>query len=238
MAAVNPAPRRRVIPVANAADAAPSRPTIDRHNLFEAYDGPPSLPPTRGETGQLQQQQRTLGERLDLIARADRGEAQTLVLQTLHQYVLARTPPDVICQRMGMSYRALRVWRQKLAQKLRDDSMTRNPHDYLGPMLAETEEIKAQAWREIAAAPAKDWSRRARFIDTIMKANSEIARILQVAGMFDNQPMRQPLPITDESDGGASVLKQMAENFLSGGYASNQEYRKSLRPDDVIVDET
>ena len=187
-------------------------------------------------TQQLTQPQRTLTERLAIISRSDRDEAELLTLQTLHQFVLARTPSDVICQRMNMSTRALRDWRRKLAIKLKEDAKTKDPHDFLGPMLAEMEEVKATAWREAAAAPAKDWPRRMRAMDMIMRANAEISRLLQVAGMFDNQPMRQPLTASTVDDGGASVLKSMAENFLTGGYAANQDYHRSLRPGDTIVD--
>lgn len=234
MSTVNPAPRRRIRPAA-APVTGPT--TVDRHDLFDPYDGPAPLEPVRDNiTQQLVQPQRSLPERLTIIARFDRDEAETLTLQTLHQFIIAKTPSDVICQRMGMSFRALRTWRQKLSAKLKEDSKTRDPHDFIGPMVAEMEEIKAQAWRDVAAAPSKDAARRLAGLNTVLKANAEIARLLQVAGLFDNQPLRQPLTNTDETDGGASVLKAMAENFLTGGYAQNQKYRQSPTPGDVIID--
>jgi hypothetical protein len=236
MAEVNPAPRRRIRPV----PPGPTphvQPTVDRHDLYEPFDGEPLPEPTRDPvTNQLVQAQRSITERVTTMSRADREEAKLLVLQTLHQFVIAKTPSDVICQRMGMSFRDLRVWRKRLTDKLREDAKFRDPHDYIGPMLAELEEAKAQAWREVASAPSKEWARRMRAIDVVMKANNEIARLLQVAGLFDNQPMRPLLTTSEETDGGASTLKTMAENFLSGGYAANQRFRKSPTPADTIVE--
>lgn len=170
------------------------------------------------------------------MAQADRPEAETLILSTLHQFLLARTPPDVIAQRMNMSLRSLRMWREKLNNKLREDAKNKDPFDYIGTMLGEMEEIKASAWREVASAKPLEWTRRMAAISVIMKANNEINRLLQVTGMYENQPMRQPLAAASDEDNGAGVLKDMAQNFLTGGYEANSHFRASPRPGDVIVE--
>ena len=170
------------------------------------------------------------------MANLDRDEAKALILQTLHQFLLAKTPPDVIAQRMGMSMKSLKNWREILNAKLRADALNKDPFDYIGAMIAEMEEIKATAWRDAAGAKPMEWSRRMNAMGVVMKANQEINRLLQVNGLYDNMPMRQPLAQSNADDNGASVLKEMAQNFLTGGYEANTKFRAAPRPGDTIVE--
>lgn len=244
MAEVNPPPRRRIRAAAPQPEAPPRRRApepapeeIETSNALgmDPYDGPPIEQITAtGMPGAASTQRLSLNARIDAIAARSRKEAEELFYQTLHQFLLAKTPPDVICARMGISFHSLRRAREYLNARIRTAAKERDPYDYIGPMIAEMEEAKSIAWREVALANPHEWTRRMRAIDTVMRATSEMGRILQVAGMFDNQPMRQPLSSAEEDDG-ANVLKELATNFLTGGYQANAKYRASPTPADTVV---
>lgn len=162
-------------------------------------------------------EQRSITQRVDDLAVYDREEADDLLLNTLHQFLLAKTPPDIICQRMGISPQSLKWLREKLRRKIKEQAKAAEPFDYLAPMLAELEEAKAAAWREVALAKPGEWSRRISAIRLAMTANAEMSRVLQIAGAFDNAPMRAPLS-HDEGEN-VNVLKELAQSFLQGRYA-------------------
>ena len=237
--AINPTPRRRIRaaeppPVQPRARARPAQP---EHGIYENYDGPAPLAPQRDEvSGQMVIPQRPLHERVDLMAELDPEAAEDMMLATLQQFLLAKTPPDTICQRMQISARSLRTLRDKLVKKQREQVKARDPYDFISPMLAEFEEAKATAWREIALAKPAEWSRRMRALDVIARANADIARLLQVGGAFDNQPLRAPLASDDEDAGGANVLRELATRFLTGGYQPPETITGGLRPGDRIVE--
>lgn len=187
-------------------------------------------------TGELAMPQVHVRDRVDAVSALDAELGEEVMLSTLHQFLLAKTPVDVICQRMNISVGSYRWLREKLNRKIRDQVKGRDPYDFIAPMVAEMEEARAVAWREIALAGngAKNWNRRMRAVEVIMRNNMDMARLLQVAGLFENSPMRAPLSSDDEDSGGANVLKEMALRFLEGGY---QEPRTSLSPGTKIIGE-
>lgn len=245
MAAHTPAPRRRIRPALRPEPEAPPRrrrldPNATGVPLFEEpYDGLPveEIAPPEPQPGQAPTRRLSLRQRIEAIEGKTREEAEDLFYSTLHQFVLAKTPPDIICARMGISLNSLGKAKAVLNERIRAAAKARDPYDYIGAMLADIEEAKAVAWREVALAKAPEWTRRMRAIDSVLRANTDMGKLLQLAGMFDNQPMRQPLSNGDEDDGGANVLKELAANFLTGGYQANAAYRKSMTPADRVADE-
>lgn len=188
------------------------------------------------QTGELAMPQVHVRDRVDGISQIDPEMGEEVMLATLHQFILAKTPVDVICQRMNISLGSYKWLREKLNRKIREQVKGRDPYDFIAPMIAEMEEARAVAWREIALAGngAKNWNRRMRALEVIMRNNMDMARLLQVGGLFENSPMRAPLVSDDEDGGGANILKEMALRFLEGGY---QENSMKLPKGATIVDD-
>jgi hypothetical protein len=204
---------------------------------FAAWDGPPAMQPVRDPaTGETSIPQVHVRDVADAMSRVDKDAGQDVLLSTLHQFLLAKTPVNVICQRMNISYGSYKWLREKLTRRIREQAKGRDAFDFIGPMIAEMEEARAVAWREIALSGnhAKNWNRRMRALEVILRSNMDMARLLQVAGLFESTPMRAPLVSDDEDSGSANVLKEMAQRFLEGGY---QEPRVGLVPGSKIVGE-
>ena len=160
-----------------------------------------------------------LTERLQILAALDIDEAEELLLASLQQFMLAKTPLDTICQRMGITPAIYKRLKAKLMKKVRDQVKGRDPFDFIAPIFAELDEVKAAAWRDVAAAKPGEWGRRMASLNTVLKATSEIGKMLQLGGTFDNSPMRAPLAQDGEDVGGSNALKRLAQGFLSGEYA-------------------
>lgn len=202
--------------------------------IYDPWDGPAPLAPVQGPDGKARQPQRSLSARVDVLAEMDREEAVNLLLGTLQEFLLAKTPVDLICERMNISINTYRTLREKLAKKLKDDISGKEPMEFLAPLLFEIDQVSATAWRDVATAPTAEYLRRLRALDVVMRAVSEKAKIYQLAGMFDGSPMRPALK-QEDNDGGAGALKKMAEAFLTGAYSDAAD-RKSLLPGETIVD--
>lgn len=188
---------------------------------YAPWDGPAAMQPVRDPaTGQLVTPQMSVRDRAAAVADLDKQAAEDIILQNLHQFILAKTPVDVICQRMNISMGSYKWLRKKLAIRMREAAKAKDPLDFLGPIIAEMEEARATAWREVAlsGSSAKNWNRRMRAVEVVLRSNMDLARLLQVAGLFDNSPMRAPLAQDDEDSGGANALKEMSLRFLQGGY--------------------
>ena len=204
------------MPRATQVDDPPPEP--EYHNIYQPYDGPEirRVPDPR-RPGETMPEPKTITQRVDDMARLDMNEAEDMMLSQLQQFLLTKTPPDVIMQRMNISAQSLKWLREKLCRKIKDQVRTSDPFDFIAPMIAEMDEAKAAAWREVALAKPDEWSRRLQAIRMALTANSEMVKILQLSGVFDNAPLRAPLT-SDDEEGSANALKELAQKFLQGAY--------------------
>jgi len=243
MASVDPPRRRRAVaidtPPRRERSRAPDPPQqeVDPDPVWEPYDGPtPEYISDPRNPGRQIPAPRTVTQRADaLVEMGEREEAERLLMETLQQFIISKTPLDVILQRMGINYTTYQRLRRKLNARTRRQVEQTDAYDYIGPMIEHLEEARATAWRDVALAGTTEWSRRLRALEVAMRANGEIAKVLQLAGVFDNAPMRRAITDTSDEADGASVLRDMAQAFLTGGYAGSRE-RMSLQRGDRIID--
>jgi hypothetical protein len=182
------------------------QPVAEPLDGMEAYTGPSNLAAM------------SISQRINALKAVDPEAGKELALQTLHQFLMAKTPQDVIAQRMGISVGYVRILKEELRQRVRKEMREMDLHSFTGEMMAQLQEGTALAFREAAAAPAEQWARRLRSIEVAMKGITDQARLLQLGGAFDGAPLRAPIKADDDQADGATALKRLAQSFLSGEY--------------------
>jgi len=156
--------------------------------------------------------------RVRALAVYDRELAEELGLQALQQFLIAKTPIDLIAARMGITPNAVSKMKVRLRERVRADIREMDFHSYAGELLGQLKEAAALGFREAAAAGPKEWARRMRGVEVAMKAINDQSKFLQLAGAFDGAPLRAAIKSDDEENSGANVLKELAKNFLTGSY--------------------
>jgi len=164
------------------------------------------------------------------------GAAHEFALDTLQQLVLTNMPNDLCAIRLGVSLSTIKRWKAELRDREREYIKGLDPAYGIGVQVTQYREAQAAGWREAASAKAMEWSRRMRGVEVAMKATSEITKMMQLGGFFDNAPMRPAITYNEEGKGEADALKQLATSFLQGDF-DPETTRKSIRSDERILEE-
>lgn len=171
----------------------------------------------------------TIRQRIEMLQQFHPEAAEQLALETVHQFMMARTTVDVIATRMGYSVGWVIKKREQLRAKFKQQAEALDVKNYTMSMLDQLQEISAMAMREAALAAAPEYGRRLSGIQVARRAIIDQAKLLQLAGAYETAPLRAAIA-QDENDP-AAALKELSRNFLAGVYAA-----KGIQPGDTIID--
>lgn len=171
----------------------------------------------------------TIRQRIEMLQQFHPEAAEQLALETVHQFMMARTTVDVIATRMGYSVGWVIKKREQLRAKFKQQAEALDVKNYTMSMLDQLQEISAMAMREAALATAPEYGRRLSGIQVARRAIIDQAKLLQLAGAYETAPLRAAIA-QDENDP-AAALKELSRNFLAGVYAA-----KGIQPGDTIID--
>lgn len=205
---ISPPPRRRQRP---ATEEAP--PQVAAHPA----DG---MGANLGQRAVSALQTMSMRQRIDALRIIDPDLADNFIMDQMFQYMMTKTPIDIIAERMGYSVGWCHEWKQKVRARIRRETKELDVRSYVGELLSGLREIQAMGMREAASAKTAEWSRRMRGADQARNAIADQARLLQLGGAFDDAPIRPSL-VEDEDDGvmsPAALLQDMSRKFLQGDF--------------------
>jgi hypothetical protein len=189
---------------------------VDDLGLADVYRGEEVLPTD-------------IGQRARGIAYFHKGYTWEFISQTLHQLLLSRMPLDQIAKRFNVNVRTIMRWRDRMREELRQQATKLQPRDLIMESYASLQEVRASAWREYYSS--NDRRERSQLLTTAMKAETEILRLGQMVGLFDDAPMKPTPADISGTDEGLGVLGELARSFLT------EHKRMSLTSQDRIIDE-
>lgn len=171
-------------------------------------------------------------ERIEMLRQFDPDAAEALALDTMEQYMMAKTTIDVIATRMGYSVGWVIKAREKVRKRWKEQASQLDIKQYTMGMLEQLQEIAAMGMREaaLAGSSASAYGRRMAGIGAARNAIVDQAKLLHLAGAYETAPLRAAIQNDDETNS-ASGLKDMARNFLT-----LVAERKGVQPGDVIID--
>jgi len=172
----------------------------------------------------------TIRQRIEILQQFHPEAAEQLALDTVHQFMMARTTVDVIATRMGYSVGWVIKKREALRKRFKEQAEALDVKNYMMGMLDQLQEITGMAMREAAIAAPAEYGRRLSGIQVARRAVVDQAKLLQLGGAFETAPLR-PVIAPDDNDP-AAALKELSRNFLSHVY----EATGRIAPGDTIID--
>lgn len=158
-----------------------------------------------------------LRQRVRDIRALDRTAAREFTLRTLHAFLVAHRPMDEIARAFGVSIRRVYVWRTELYKRMAAELRQKTPTDLLVEQIADIKRAKAYAWQQ--ASRTNDHADKCRWVNTAMKADSQLADLYARIGLIDASSLKPANDESEDAGGKAGELADLAKRFLNGDFA-------------------
>ncbi len=166
------------------------------------------------------------------IQQRDPSYLKEFVLNTLHQMLLTQMPLDLCAQKFGVSLMQVMRWRTMLKKRRALDAMRFDPFPFIGEVMGHYKQVRAAGWQMyVQAGGNSNQTVRARGLDIALRANGEMARFMDAAGMLESVRVNASSNKAAEADlKEVKALFEMAEEVLRGKAAP------SLSADTIDID--